>query len=389
MIKAVVLDLDEPLLQSPDRRLPAASHPDLDDHLGIKLGKSYFPHMLKRAVRALDITRDMMTTNAEVLIASLSKDCNCDPETIERLLRTYYEASGHPRRAHSQFSQILKTLTNNFIQQNVSIAIASDTVYTESATRKWVHWAGLEEFVNEFAFFAHGQNMHFAKGHPAYYAELIARVGIEPDECLIIGDSQARNLAAAEAVGANTWHIQEFQALQKLLQHIQTDDWRNCYSPRPHCPKAVIPQFAGNLAALYGLLSEVQEHQWLQKPDPDEWSILQILCHLSETEILVHQKRMQTILEEDDPFIRALPPPGPDIPPCHDDGLKVMHQFRKKRLSTIEMLETLHPEDWRRPARHSIFGLTNLLEMAYFTAQHDRLHITQLCQTLGKCTEAA
>ena len=79
MIKAVVLDLDDPLLQSPVRQLPAASHPDLDDHLGIKLGKSYFPHMLERAVRALDISRDMMTSNAEVLIASLSKDCDCDP----------------------------------------------------------------------------------------------------------------------------------------------------------------------------------------------------------------------------------------------------------------------------------------------------------------------
>ena len=157
--------------------------------------------------------------------------------------------------------------------------------------------------------------MHFSKGHPAYYAELIARVGIEPDECLIIGGSQARNLAAAEVLGANTWHIQEFQALQKLLQHIQTQMiGATVIRPARTATKAVIPQFAGNLAALYGLLSEVQEHQWLQKPDPDEWSILQILCHLSETEILVHQKRMQTILEEDDPFIRALPPPGTGYP---------------------------------------------------------------------------
>jgi hypothetical protein len=25
------------------------------------------------------------------------------------------------------------------------------------------------------------------------------------------------------------------------------------------------------------------------------------------------------------------------------------------------------------------------LEMAHFTAQHDRLHLNQICQTLGKC----
>ena len=269
MIKAVVLDLDDPLLHSPDRQLSAAFHPDLDDHLGIKLGKSYCPRLLERAVRALDISRDMMTSNAEVLIASLSKDCDCDPQTIERLLRTYYEASGHPRRVHSQFSQILKTFTNNILQQNVSIAIASDTVYTETATRKWDTPGRSRGVCQRVCLLRAWRKIcTFPKGIPPTTRELIARVGIEPDECLIIGGSQARNLAAAEVLGANTWHIQEFQALQKLLQHIHSDDWRNCYSPRPHCHKAVIPQFAGNLAALYGLLSEVARASVAAKAGP-------------------------------------------------------------------------------------------------------------------------
>ena len=64
-----------------------------------------------------------------------------------------------------------------------------------------------------------------------------------------------------------------------------------------------------------------------------------------------------------------------------------MQCFRQARERTIALLAGLRPDQWNRPARHSIFGLTNLLEMAHFTAQHDRLHITQLCQTLGKCAD--
>ena len=152
-------------------------------------------------------------------------------------------------------------------------------------------------------------------------------------------------------------------------------------------PACLAPQFQGNLAALSGLLDEVKQHQWMQRPDPNEWSILQILCHLWQAETEVHQQRLRTILAEDNPFIPVLPPPGPDIPECHDDGLEVFERFRRERLATREMLTGLDDADWARPARHSIFGLTNLLEMAYFTAQHDRLHISQLCQTLGKCAE--
>ena len=59
--------------------------------------------------------------------------------------------------------------------------------------------------------------------------------------------------------------------------------------------------------------------------------------------------------------------------------------FAEERQQTVAFLNDLPPEAWTRPARHSIFGPTTLLEMANFTATHDRLHIQQICQTLGRC----
>ena len=171
------------------------------------------------------------------------------------------------------------------------------------------------------------------------------------------------------------------------MERIRRPNWVNEFQPGEMTPETLPLQFKGNLAALCGLLAEVKAHQWLQRPDPAEWSILQILCHLWRAETEVHQQRLRMIMEEDNPFIPSLPPPGPDIPECHDDGMEVFERFRAQRQRTMATLAALSADDWRRPARHSIFGLTNLLEMAYFTAQHDRLHITQLCQTLGKCAD--
>jgi hypothetical protein len=138
---------------------------------------------------------------------------------------------------------------------------------------------------------------------------------------------------------------------------------------------------------LYGLLDTARPHFWDQHPDPDEWSPNQILCHLLEHEGPVHRDRLKHILEIDNPFIAAPPPPpGPaSAASCGGDGPDIAARFTAARRETLALIATLPPEAWSRPARHSIFGPTTLLEMAHFTAQHDRLHLHQLCQTLGGC----
>ncbi|HML24865.1 MAG TPA: DinB family protein, partial [Aggregatilinea sp.] len=79
------------------------------------------------------------------------------------------------------------------------------------------------------------------------------------------------------------------------------------------------------------------------------------------------------------------PPPGPATRTCPPNGWPVALAFAAERQITLDFLAALPADAWDRPARHSIFGPTTLLEMANFTAQHDRLHLTQLCQTVQKC----
>jgi hypothetical protein len=112
---------------------------------------------------------------------------------------------------------------------------------------------------------------------------------------------------------------------------------------------------------------------------------MQILCHLLESENKTQRPTLERILHEDNSFIVAPQPSGPNLPICDTDGFRVATHFVEARQKTLAFLTTLQPSDWQRGARHSVFGLTSLLEMAYFTAQHDRLHLNQLCQTIGRC----
>ncbi len=387
MIKAVLLDLDNTLLHNPDREWAAAFRQQWDWHFAKAYGIEGAAGALREAIGSLNREPTSYRRNAEKILTALSLALPLPDAALASAIASFYRGNYRRLKAHTAPSAKAPDLVESLLGQNLLVAIATNPLFPEEATLERIAWAGLSDFVAEFAFITHCENMHFAKPSAAYYAETIARVGVEPDEALLVGDSAQNDIEPARALGIHSWQVKGADGLDSICEHINQSGWRESYLARQLRPSMILPEFIGNIAALHGLLAEVKQHQWRQRPDPHEWSILQILCHLWQSEESVHRARLQAILEQDNPFIAAPPPPGPDIPPCHEDGNEVLNCFQREREKTIELLAGLTPPQWERSARHSIFGLTSILEMAHFTAQHDRLHITQLCQTLGKCAE--
>ena len=387
MIKAVLLDLDNTLLHNPDRQWAQTFLRGWDRHFQDRYGIAQASDALRSAMARLNRDSNGSISNADLIQDTLCRHLPLDRAEIKRAVDDFYAGPYHCFKVATAPVAGAAELVRRLLSQNLLVAIATNPLFPESATQARVAWAGLSDCISELAFITNSENMRYAKPNPAYFAETIARVGVEPDEALVVGDSRTNDIEPALSLGLHAWQVSEETGLGAVLDRVRRPNWGNEFQPVEMDPATLAVQFQGNLAALSGLLAEVKAHQWLQRPDPAEWSILQILCHLWRAETEVHQQRLRKILDEDNPFVPSLPPPGPDIPECHDDGMEVFERFRAQRRRTMAMLSSLSGEDWRRPARHSIFGLTNLLEMAYFTAQHDRLHITQLCQTLGKCAD--
>jgi len=385
MIKAVLLDLDNTLLHNPDRQFAQAFLQKLDNHFQLAINIEDVSVTFRRGIQALSSERDMIQTNTQVMATIISEATNISFDLAHNTLLKFYETQYHDLQSYTAPIANTQQLIEKLLAQKVAVAIVTNPLYPQIAILERLKWAGLSHFIDEFSFITHSDNMHFSKPNPAYYAEVVARIGIEPDEALMVGDSTKNDIQPAETLGIHTIHITEANTLDMLLEQIVTPNWQYQYTLQPLTPITIIPQYQGNLGALYGLLAEVKNHQWTQRPDPNEWSIRQILYHLQKSEPTIQRHRLQRILDEDNPFITSSPAPGPNLETYDNDEYDIANQFRLERLKTIELLCNLESDQWQRPARHSIFGLTTLLEMAHFTAQHDRLHISQLCQTLGKC----
>lgn len=401
MIKAVLVDLDDTLLINADKVFVPEYLRLIDAFIEERWQYPQISHVLRQYIQAATGLRDPRQSISDLAESVIAAATGRSSDEIRTTFADFY-AHVYPQLQDCiEQVPLAPRLIDALQRREYAVVIATNPLYPAEAIRQRLAWAGLPDDLTQYALVTHSENMHFTKPDPAYYAEIIARVGVEPDEALMIGDNIDNDIEPAAKLGLYTYLICPTPAvpspqpasytgtLDDFFARVTRQDWPSDFAHRIPGPQAIEPQLRGNMGALAGLLTNVAPQHWLQHPDPDEWSIMEIVCHLLQSETTVQLPRLQRILAEDNPFLSPpRQPPGPgEVPSCYEDGYQAANRFIQCRQETIQWLAQLQPQDWHRPARHSIFGPTTLLEMAHFTAQHDRLHLNQLCQTLGRCQE--
>jgi FMN phosphatase YigB (HAD superfamily) len=391
MIRAVLVDLDDTLIHNPDADFAAAFLNLADAFLAPRLKLQNVQAALRYAIQQLTEERLLIENNLQLVCQTLAEAAGQPFKTVQAALDAFYTEDYPqlcPLVAPIADSQ---TLINTLIEQQITVVIAANPIHPLAGINQRLAWGKVD--ASRAALITDASTMHFAKPDPAYYAEIIARVGVEPDEALMVGDHPIEDIQAAEAVGLRTLKIDPShpQRLQLALELFSSPGWRSAWPTQALTPTAILHALRGNLGALAGLVEQAPPSAWHQHPLADEWSLAQIMTHLAQSEADTQRARIETILHHQD--TTSLPllvdrPGDRDIRPLHGVSLPAMFEmFVQERYQTLKLLKSLAPADWARKAHHSVFGYTTLCEMAAFTAQHDRMHIQQFCQTLGRCSD--
>ncbi len=74
------------------------------------------------------------------------------------------------------------------------IALATNPLFPSIATENRIRWAGLSP--EEFEFYTTYENSHYCKPNPKYYQEVATRIGLKPEECLMVGNDVTEDMVA-------------------------------------------------------------------------------------------------------------------------------------------------------------------------------------------------
>jgi len=272
------------------------------------------------------------------------------------------------------------------------VAIATDPLFPRKATYHRLRWAGFDP--EQFELVSTFDDFHFTKTHPAYYAEILGRLGWPDGPVLMVGNEVQRDLIPAHRLGLKTYFIDGetasspgFEAgrgrlgdLRPWLESIDLSTLMPAYKSRA----SILGIMASTPAVLQSLSAVLTDEQWRHEPTRADWAMNEIVCHLRDTEREIHQLQLNLMLERPDAFI-----PRPDTTVWASEreylninGAQALNEFSSARLAVLDTLRDLDDEVWSRKARHAIFGPTNFLEVLGFVADHDQMHVQQAWKTV-------
>lgn len=405
MIKTILLDLDNTLLGNPPDQFVRHYLGLLARHLHDALGLKYSAEHLMTGTRAVVHSTDPLTTNEAVfygVFTPLLTEQGVSRAEFDPVVAQFYAEVYPQLQALTERRTGARRLVEWLITRDYQVIVATNPFFPRVAIEQRLAWAGVPVDEIGFEMVTTLENTHYSKPHPEFYEEILARVGVQADEAIMVGDDWQNDMMPAWQAGLNTfWIVPDgtnhdsldgpivpdgVGTLADFACRVQEENWLETLVPRAIDASQIGPRLSGNLAALLGIVAEVPEWAWTKRPKQAEWSPIEVLCHIGESERDVQRPRLELIATEDNPFLsQPKEPPPPDSRICPKDAVYVAEIFADERLQTIEFLAGLDETAWQRPARHYIFGPTTLLEVANFIAQHDRLHLQQLGHTVALC----
>lgn len=122
------------------------------------------------------------------------------------------------------------------------------------------------------------------------------------------------------------------------------------------------------------LASSVPSDLLFEKPKPGEWSAIECLQHLIDTES-VFQTRLLAFKEGRD--FPGFNPDGDGTKPGHASPESLADTFTSRRTESLRRLEAFTPEQFSLRARHAELGLVTLEQLINEWAAHDLNHTVQ------------
>lgn len=148
------------------------------------------------------------------------------------------------------------------------------------------------------------------------------------------------------------------------------------------------PQVAGILETtpetLRVLLNGVDAalHTW--RPEPDEWSINELIGHLIDCDRYAFSERIQLMLDEEVPEI-----PGVDVNALsaqrtdnEQDAFTLLDELAEGRKAHASFVLSLSNEQMARTGTYKSYGTFRVADFVYEWAYHDCDHIKQIMENL-------
>ena len=157
----------------------------------------YDPQTLIKAIWAgtgAMVKNDGSCTNEEAFWNCFTALMGEDARKDEPLFREFYEKEFSGAKAACGFNPEAAKAVYAIRDKGYRIILATNPLFPAIATENRTRWAGLQP--EDFELYTTYENSRHCKPNPAYYQDILDRLGLRAEECLMVGNDAKEDLIA-------------------------------------------------------------------------------------------------------------------------------------------------------------------------------------------------
>jgi FMN phosphatase YigB (HAD superfamily) len=399
----ILLDLDDTLLETNMDVFIPAYFQALSAALAGKVAPEVMIPVLTSATRTMMANMDPALTLREVFDSVFFPRLGVDRLSIQAEIDRFYDESFPSLGVLTKPIPEAVRLVDWAFSQGHRVVIATNPLFPLKAIQHRLRWAGLAPEKYPFALVTSYETFHYTKETVAYYPEILAQLGWPDDPAVMVGDDIEREVIPTQAAGFPVYWVREpggepadlggmplgnpssrmgegtLESFRGWLEKTDPETLKISFQT----PKALLAGLRSTPAGIATLVGSLPHDKWNHRPEPAEWCLTEIICHLRDVEREVNLPRLRKLLAEKNPFLAGEETDRwvEERHSIDQDGIQALADFISTRKETIALLDRLQAE-WTRTARHAIFGPTTLQELVGFMTGHDRAHVQQIWKTI-------
>ena len=195
MLKAVLFDLDGTLLPM-DQDVFTGGYFKL---LARKLAdRGYGPKPLVDAIwhgTAAMVRNDGSCSNEDAFWRDFAKTCGERVLEDRPAFEEFYAVDFKGAQGFCGYTPKAARIVRLIRQTSCRVALATNPLFPSVATQTRIRWAGLEP--EDFELYTTYENIGYCKPNLDYYREILRRMELEAEDCLMVGNDVAEDMVAA------------------------------------------------------------------------------------------------------------------------------------------------------------------------------------------------
>ena len=206
-LRAILFDLDNTLLLNDMNRFIPAYLELISAYAAEVTDPKRFVRDMLAATEVMAANTDPAVSNEQAFWDAFSGLTGLQPAEAVPFFARFYETEFDGLRRLTEPRPEARSVMEWALAKGYAVVIATNPMFPQIATEKRLAWAGLGVDEFDYALVTTYENMHATKPHPAYYREILQRVGCAPAEALMVGDDWELDIEPAAAVGIRTYWV--------------------------------------------------------------------------------------------------------------------------------------------------------------------------------------